>query len=64
MNDKWQEIQQADEEKRMSNLLEALQKVDRAGLKNEALYLAFEYGETIYKQFLHWLLTEQEKLHA
>ena len=49
MNTKWQEIQQADEEKRLFDLLEALQKVDRAGLHDEALLLAFEGG--VLKEF-------------
>jgi len=36
--------QQQDEEERLHDLLDALQKVDRAGLRDEALLLAYEGG--------------------
>ena len=45
MNDEqWAEWQQQDKEREMLELLEALQKVDRAGLKAEALLLAWGCG--------------------
>ena len=44
MNSKWEEIQQAEEHERAMTLLRALQKIDRAGLRDEALLCAFEGG--------------------
>ena len=43
------DLQRADELARFFSVLEALQKVDRAGLREEALLLAFECG--VFKQF-------------
>lgn len=49
MNRDDQMMQQMDTEAREWKLLEALQKVHRAGLKDEALLLAFEGG--VLEQF-------------
>ena len=49
----WAEWQLSEEEQRQFMLLKALQKVDRAGLHNEALLLAFEGGVlTVFKKEL------------
>ena len=49
MTDIDEQAQQQDEEARFFSVLEALYKVHRAGLKEEALLLAFEAG--VFKQF-------------
>lgn len=43
-DDQWGQWQQSDEEHHQFVLLEALQRIDRAGFRQEALLFAFEGG--------------------